>query len=172
VKVTSVSYLGIIISLVTFTSLFLPWWSIRAPGVSIDIYPFRVVPWTVPAYDADWVVNRLLTLDSALLVIGLLVVISAFITAVGSLKLPSLLIVPIAFNLAAAYLFYKLIYSAIGKLAFGSFSGTNLIAIPGEPWGFAIGIGLCVLTGIASPTLLAISYFIKPQTKAPSKKPN
>jgi len=158
VKATSVSHLGIIVSLVTFTSLFLPWWSIRAPGVSIDVYPFRVMPWTVPSYDADWVVDRLLTLDSILLIVGVLVVVSTVISGVGSLRLPPLLIAPAVLNLTAAFLFYRLIYSAIGKLAFGSFSGTNLIAIPGEPWGFSIGIGMCVLAGIASPVLLVASY--------------
>jgi len=154
---TKVSYLGIIISLVTFASLFLPWWSIRASGVSMDIYPFRVMAWTFPTYDADWVVDRLLTLDSSLLIVGLLVVISTIISAVGSVKFPPLLIAPVVLNLTAGFLFYKLMYSAIGKLAFGSFSGTNLTAIPGEPWGFAMGIGLCVLAGVASLAPLVLS---------------
>lgn len=157
-KAVKVSYPGIIISLATFTSLFLPWWSIRASGVSIDVYPFGVMAWSVPTYDADWVVNRLLALDSTLLMVGLLVAVSGVLALAGNLKLPPLLIAPVALNLTAAFLFYKLMYSAIGKLAFGSFSGTNLTAIPGEPWGFAIGIGLCVLAGLASPTPLIISY--------------
>ena len=152
------NYLSIIISLVIFVSLFLPWWSIRASGVSIDVYPFRVIAWSVPTYDRDWVVDRLLTLNSTLLIVGVLVVVSIVITAVGSLKLPQLLIAPVLLNLTAAFLFYKLIYSAIGKLAFGSFSGTNLIALPGEPWGFTIGIGLCVLAGFASPAPLVLSH--------------
>jgi len=164
-KAAKASYLGIILSLVTFTSLFLPWWSIRAPGVSIDIFPFRVMAWTVPAYDADWVVDSLLTLDSVLLIVGILVVVSTIISAVGSLKLPLLLFAPVVLNLTAAFLFYKLIYSAIGRLAFGSFSGTNLIPIPGEPWGFALGIGLCVLAGFASPTPLVLSYLTQKTQK-------
>lgn len=158
-KASKASYLGIIISLVTFTSLFTPWWSIRASGVSIDIYPFRVTALNVPSYDADWVVDRLLALDSTLLIIGILVVVSSIVTAVGSLKLPLLLITPVALNFAAVFLFYKLMYSAIGELAFGSFSGTNLI--PAGPWGFAMGTGLCVLAGLASPIPLVLSYLIK-----------
>ena len=158
-KTSKASYLGIVISLVAFSSLFLPWWSIRASGVSIDIYPFRVMAWNVPSYDADWVVGRLLALDSTLIIVGLLVVVSSIVTAVGSLKLPPLLVTPVALNLAAAFLFYKLMYSAIGKLAFGSFSGTNLI--PVGPWGFALGIGLCILAGLASPIPLILSYLKK-----------
>jgi len=61
-------------------------------------------------------------------------------------------------NLAAAYLFFNLIYSAIGDLAFGRFSGTNLVPTSEGPWGFTVGIGLCVLAGIASPILLGLSY--------------
>jgi hypothetical protein len=53
-RVTKLSGLGIIASLVALASLFLPWWSIRASGVSIDVYPFRVIAWNVPAYDVDW----------------------------------------------------------------------------------------------------------------------
>jgi len=164
-KAVKISYLGVIISVVTLTSLFLPWWSIRAPGVSIDVYPFRVMPWSVPAYDADWMVARLLTLDSILLIVGVLTIVSAMISLVGSMKLPPLLIAPFVMNLTAAFLFYRLMYSAIGKLAFGSFSGTNLIAIPGEPWGFAIGIGLCVLAGIASPIFPVLHYLMNHKSK-------
>ena len=158
-KMSKANYLGIIVSLVTFASLLVPWWSIRASGVSIDIYPFRVTAWNVPSYDADWVVDRLLALDNTLSIVGMLVVVSSIMTAVGSLKLPPLLITPVALNLTAAFLFYKLMYSAIGKLAFGSFSGTNLI--PVGPWGFAMGIGLCILAGLASPIPLILSYLKK-----------
>jgi len=109
-KATKLSNLGIIMSLVAFASLFLPWWSIRSPGVSIDVYPFRVIAWNVPTYDADWVVDRLLTLDSTLLIVGLFMVVSIVVTAVGSLKFPPLLIAPFVLNLTAAFLFYKLMY--------------------------------------------------------------
>ena len=139
-------------------TLFLPWWSIRASGVSIDVYPFRVIAWNVPAYDVDWVVDRLLGLNSALLVVGLLVVVSSIMGAVGSFRFRPLLMAPLVLNFAAAFLFFELTYSAIGKLVFGPFSGTNLAAAPGEPWGFAIGIGICVLAAIASPALLLLSY--------------
>jgi len=94
VKVARVSYLGIAVSTVTFVSLLLPWWSIRAPGVSIDIYPFGVVAWNVPAYDADWVVDRLLALDGRLLIVGLLVVASGVFSLLGSLKIPPLSVTP------------------------------------------------------------------------------
>lgn len=156
-KVTKASYLGIVISLATFTSLFLPWWSIRASGVSIDIYPFGVRAWSVTTYDSDWVVDRLLALDGALLTVGLLLVVSGVLALAGSLKLPPLLITPVVLNPTAAYIFYKLMRSAIGKLAHGYFSGTNLI--PEGPWGFAMGIGLCVLAGLASPIPLILSYW-------------
>jgi len=59
-------------------------------------------------------------------------------------------------NPTAALLFYRLMRSAIGKLAHGPFSGTNLI--PVGPWGFALGIGLCVLAGLAAPTTLILFY--------------
>jgi len=154
VKVSKPRYLGIIISLVTFASLFVPWWSIRASGVSVDIYPFRVMAWNV--WSQDWMVDRLLTLDGTLLIIGLLVVVSGVLALAGSLKLPALLIAPLVLNLSAALLFYGLIRSAIGKLAHGAFSGTNLI--PVGPWGFAIGIGVCVLAGLVSPGPLILSY--------------
>jgi len=157
-RATKLSGLGVVVSLVDLASLFLPWWSLRASGVSIDVYPFKVVAWNVPAYDVDWVVDRLLGLDSALLVVGLLVIVSSVIAVVGSLKLRLFLIAPFVLNLAAAFLFFKLIYSAIGELAFGYFSGTNLTPTPGGPWGFTVGIGLCVLAGIVSPILLGLSY--------------
>ena len=160
-KMSKASYSGIIVSLVTFASLFLPWWSIRASGVSIDIYPFRVMAWNVPTYDADWVVNRLIALDNTLIIVGILVVVSVIATVAGSLKFPPLLIAPVVLNLTAAFLFYKLVYSAIGKLAFGPFSGTNLAASPREPWGFVVGIGLCILAGLASPIPLILSYLKK-----------
>jgi len=156
-KVTRLSGLGVVVGLVGLASLFLPWWSIRALGVSIDVYPFRVMAWNVPSYDVDWVVDRLLGLDSTLLVVGVLVVVSSVMVAVGvgSVRLRLLLIAPFVLNLAAAFLFLKLVYSAIGKLAFGSFSGTNLIAA--GPWGFGVGIGVCVLAGIGSLFLLGLS---------------
>lgn len=155
-KTFKIRYLGIITSLVTFASLFLPWWSIRAVGVSIDVYPFKVMAWDVPTYDADWVVGRLLALDSALLIVGLLLIFSIVLSTAGSLKFPPLLIAPVVLNLSAAFIFYGLMRSAIGKLAHGYFSGTNLI--PVGPWGFAIGIGLCALAGLASPILLIIHH--------------
>lgn len=156
-KAPKMNYLGIIMSLVTLMSLFLPWWSIRANGVSIDVYPYGVRAWSVPTYDTDWVVDRLLTLDSALFTVGLLVVVSSILTVAGSLKLPPLLITPAALNFAAAFLFYRLMRSSISRLAHGYFSGTNLI--PEGAWGFAIGIGVCVLAGLASPTPLILSYW-------------
>lgn len=42
VKIAKANYLGVIVGIATFASLLLPWWSIRASGVSIDIYPFTV----------------------------------------------------------------------------------------------------------------------------------
>lgn len=153
-----VSFIGFIISLAIFVSLFLPWWSIRASGVSIDVFPYGVKAWNVPTYDADWVVDRLLTLDSTLLIVSLLIVVSGILALVGSLKLPLLLVAPFVLNISAASIFYSLMRSAIGKLAHGSFSGTNLIPIPGEPWGFAVGIGVCVLAGLGSPIPLILSY--------------
>ena len=156
VKASNIRYFGIIICLVTLASLFLPWWSIRANGVSIDIYPYGVRALSVTTYDTDWVVDRLLALKSALLIVGLLVVVSAVTAVAGSLKLPSLLITPAILNLAAAFIFYKLMRSAIGSLAHGYFSGTNLI--PEGPWGFTMGIGIYVLAGLASPTPLVLSH--------------
>jgi len=152
-----VNYIGVAVSIATFASLLLPWWSIRAAGVSIDIYPYSVRAWSVATYNSDWVVDRLLALDGALLIIGLLVVVSGTSAFAGSLKLPPLLITPVVLNLAAAFLFYKLVRSAIGKLAHGPFSGTNLI--PVGPWGFAMGMGICVLAGIASPITLILFYW-------------
>jgi len=159
-RVTRLSGLGVVVGLVGLASLFLPWWSIRALGVSIDVYPFRVMAWNVPSYDVDWVVDRLLNLDSTLLVVGFLVVVSSVMVpvGVGSVRLRPLLIAPFVLSLAAAFLFFKLVYSAIGKLAFGSFSGTNLIATSAGPWGFGVGIGVCVLAGIGSLILLGLSY--------------
>lgn len=153
-KATKASYLGIIVSMVTFTSLFLPWWSIRASGVSIDIYPFGVTVWS--AATPDWVVDHLLALGDTVLIVGLLVVISGVLALLGSLKLPPLLISPVVLNLVAVFLFYGLLRSAIGRLAHGPFSGTNLI--PVGPWGFAVGIGLCVFAGLASPAPFILYY--------------
>jgi len=150
--------LGVIVSLVALASVFMPWWSIRASGVSIDVYPFMVVARSVPGYDVDWMVVHLLGLDSRLLLVGLLVVASSVLGVVGSLRFRPLLLAPFALNLAAAFLFFSMMYSAVGKLAFGPFSGTNLAATSGEPWGFTIGIGICVLAGIASPILFGVSY--------------
>lgn len=152
------SYIGIVTSLVTFTSLFLPWWSIRANGVSIDIYPYRVRTWNVPTHDTDWVVDRLLALNSAFLIVGLLVVVSGVLALIGSLKRPFLLIPPAALNLTAAFIFYRLMRSAIGSLAHGYLSGTNLIPNPEGPWGFVLGLDLCVLAGLASLTPLILSW--------------
>lgn len=107
-------------------------------------------------YDSDWVVDRLLALDSVLLIVGLLVLVSGILTFAGSLKLPTLPIAPVVLNLAATFLFYGLMRSAIGRLAHGYFSGTNLI--PEGPWGFAIGIGLCLFAGLAAMIRLTLSY--------------
>jgi len=168
VKPANVRYLGIIISLVMFASLFLPWWPIRASGASIDIYPFNTR--TSNVWSQDWVVDRLLTLDGSLLIVGLLVVASGILSLTGSLKLPPLLITPLLLNLTAAFLFYGVMRSAIGKLAHGPFSGTNLI--PVGPWGFAIGIGLCALAGLASPAPFILYYlnYRKPEQKDRSGK--
>jgi len=163
-RATRLSGLGVVISLVGLFSLFLPWWSLRASGVSIDVYPFKVVAWNVPAYDVDWVIASLLGLDSTLLVVGLLVIVSSVLAVFGSFRLRLLLVAPFVLNLAAAFLFFYLIYSAIGELAFGYFSGTNLT--PDGPWGFTTGIGLCVLAGIASPILLGLSYVSYFRSKA------
>jgi len=157
VRNAKANYLGIAVSIATFASLLLPWWSIRASGVSIDIYPLCVRALSVPTYDADWVVDRLLALNIAILTVGLLVIVSGVLAAAGSLKLPPLLVAPAVLNLAAAFLFYNLMRSAIGKLAHGPFSGTNLI--PVGPWGFDLGIGLCVLAGLVSPTPLILLYW-------------
>lgn len=142
-KADKVSYLGIIFCLITLVSLLLPWWSIRANGVKID---------------ADWVVDHLLALNSALLIVGLLLIISAIVTVIGSLKVSPLLITPAILNFAAAFLFYNQMHSAIGSLAYGYFSGTNLI--PEGPWGFTKGIVLCILAGLASPTLFILSSYV------------
>jgi len=154
-----VNYIGIIASIVTFTSLLLPWWSIRASGVSIDVYPFGVKALNIPTYDSDWVVSRILALDGTLLFITLLGVISGVLAVVGSLKLRPLLAAPTALNLVAAFLFYRLMHSTLGRLALSYSSGTNLIPVPGEPWGFVWGIGLCALAGLVSPTPLILFYW-------------
>lgn len=156
-----IGYLGFIVSLAIFASLFLPWWSIRAPGVSIDVYPYGVKAWKVPSYDADWVVDRLLTLDGTLLIVGLTVLFSGVLALVGSFKFPPLLIAPAVLNLASGLLFYQLMRSALGKLALWYESGTNLMPIPGEPWGFVWGIGLCLLAGFVAPIPLILSYLTK-----------
>lgn len=156
-----VCYVGFIISLVIFSSLLLPWWSIRALEVSIDVYPYSVRAWNVPTYDADWVVDRLLNMDGTLFTVGLLVLISGVLAIAGSLKSPLLLIAPVVLNLSAAFLFYKLMRLALGKLALWYGSGTNLMPIPNEPWGFVWGIGLCVLAGFASSIPLILSFLAK-----------
>jgi len=153
--------MGFIISVVTFASLVVPWWSIRASGVSIEVYPYGVKAWNVPIYDADWVISRLLSMDGTLVIVSLLIIASGVLALLGSLKLLHLLVAPFVLNVSAAYLFYSLMRSAIGKLAHGPFSGTNLIPVPGEPWGFVWGIGLCVLAGFASPIPLIFSYWKK-----------
>jgi len=152
-KMGKVNYLGVTVSIATFASLLLPWWSIRALGVSIDIYPYSVRAWNV--WSNDWVVNRLLTLNGALLTVGLLVVVSLILSLAGSVKFPPLLMAPAVLNISAAFIFYGVMRSAIGKLAHGSFSGTNLI--PTGPWGFGIGIGLCVLAGLVAPISFVLS---------------
>jgi len=150
-----VNYIGVAVSIATFASLLLPWWSIRASGASIDVYLFGAVTWSV--WSQDWVVNRLLTLDGTLLTAGLIVVFSGALALAGSLKFQPFLIAPFVLNPSAAFIFFSLMRSAIGKLAYGPFSGTNLI--PVGPWGFAIGIGLCVLAGLASPISLIPFYW-------------
>ena len=167
-----ISYVGFIISSVIFASLFLPWWSIRASGIGIDVYSYGVNAWNVPAYDADWVIFRLLSLDGILLIVSLLVVVSGILALVGSLKPSFLLLAPVILNVSATLIFYSLMRSAIGKLAHGSFSGTNLIPVPGEPWGFVWGIGLCVIAGFASPMPLILSYWKKrrPSLRIDTKK--
>jgi len=169
-KMAKVNYLGVAVSIATFASLLLPWWSIRASGVSIDIYPFGVMAWNVPTYDADWVVDRLLTLDGTLLIVSLLIVVSGVLALAGSLKLSPLLISPVVLNPAAAFLFYGLMRSAIGRLAHGSFSGTNLI--PVGPWGFAMGIGLCILAGLTAPISLIPSYWKRHRQPEQADKEN
>ena len=156
-----VRYFGFVISLVTFTALFLPWWSIRAVGVSIDVYPWGVRTLNVLTHDADWIVERLLTLDGTLFIIGLTVLISGVLALVGGLKFSTLLITPAVLNLIAGFLFYQLMRSALGMQALSYGSGTNLIPVQGEPWGFVWGIGLCVLAGFASPISLILSYWKK-----------
>ena len=103
-------------------------------------------------------VDHLLALDSALSIVGLLVVVSGVLTLIGSLKRLPLLIPPAILNLTAAFLFYRLMRSAIGSLAYGYLSGKNLISDPGGPWGFVLGLNLCVLAGLASPTPLILSW--------------
>ena len=87
----------------------------------------------VPTHDTDWVVDRFLALDNALLIVGLLVVVSGVLALIGSLKRPPLLIPPAALNLTAAFLFYRLMRSAIGSLAHGYLRGKNLIPDPEGP---------------------------------------
>jgi hypothetical protein len=157
-RAAKLSGLGVVVSLVALASVFMPWWSIRASGVSIDVYPFSVVARNVPMYDADWVIVNLLGLDSGLLLVGLLVVSSSVLGVVGSLRFRPLLLAPLVLSLAAAFLFFSMMYSALGKLVFGPFSGTNLAAVPGEPWGFTVGIGMCVLAGFASSIIFGLSY--------------
>jgi len=154
VRIVRVNYLGVTVSAVTFVSLLLPWWSIRALGANIDIYPWGATAWNV--WSQDWVIDRLLTLNSTLLLVGLLVFVSGVLGLVGSLKFPMLLISSFILNLAAAFTFFGLMRSAIGKLAFGPFSGTNLTAA--GPWGFALGIGVCVIAGLVAPISLILSY--------------
>jgi hypothetical protein len=119
------NYLGLV-SIPASASLLLPWSSIRAWGVSIDIFPSGVGAWSVTEYDSDWVVDRLLALDDAFSTVCLLVVASIIPIVAGSSKLPSLLIAPVALNSAAALLFYRLMRFAIGKLVHGYFSGTQI----------------------------------------------
>ncbi|MEM2111234.1 MAG: hypothetical protein QXX08_05075 [Candidatus Bathyarchaeia archaeon] len=152
------NYFGIATTIVIFASFFLPWWSIRASGVSIDIYPFGVIAWNVPSYDVDWMIDRLLSLDGAFLIVSLFLVASGVLALVGSLKIPLLLISPIVLNPMAAFIFYGLMRTAIGRLAHGPFSGTNLT--PVGPWGFSLGIGLCILAGLIAPISL-IPYYWK-----------
>ena len=136
VKIVKVSYLGVAVSIAMFASLLLPWWSIRANGVSIDIYPYGVRAWSVTTYDTDWVVDSLLALDGTFLLVSLLVVVSGILTVAGSLdlKLWPLLIAPVVLNLMATFIFYGLMRSAIGE----------------GPWGFTVGIDPCVLAGLAA----------------------
>jgi len=154
-RIVRVNYLGVAVSAVTFVSLLLPWWSIRALGASIDIYPWGAIAWNV--WWQDWVIDRLLTLNSALLLVSFFVFLSGILALVGSLKFRMLLIGPFVLNLTAALTFFGLMRSAIGKLAFGPFSGTSLTAA--GPWGFALGIGLCVIAGLVAPISLIASYF-------------
>ncbi len=81
-----VIHVAFIVSLAIFAPFVLPWWSIRVAGVSIGVYPYGVKSWDVPTYEADWVVNRLLTLDGTLLMVGLLVLVSGVLALAGSLK--------------------------------------------------------------------------------------
>ena len=106
-------------------------------------------------------VDQLLTLDGTLFVVGLFVLISGVLALAGSLKFPPLLIAPAIVNLANAFLFYHLMRSTLGKLALWYGSGTNLMPILGEPWGFVWGIGIYVLTGFASVIPLTFSYLTK-----------
>lgn len=110
----------------------------------------------MPKHDTDWVVDRFLALDNAFLIVGLLVVVSGVLALTGSPKRPPLLIPPAALNLTAVFLFYRLMRSAIGSLAHGYLSGTNLIPAPEGPWGFVLGIDLCILAGLVSPIPLIL----------------
>lgn len=168
VKIVKVNYVGVAISVAMFASLLLPWWSIRADGASIDIYPYGVRAWSVTTYDTDWVVDSLLALDGTFLLVSLLVVVSGILTVAGSLdlKLWPLLIAPVVLNLTATFIFYGLMRSAIGKLALGYFSGTNLI--PEGPWGFTVGIDPCVLAGIVAIIPLILTY-LKRQKQRPQR---
>ncbi len=147
-KVDIVSWAGIAAFLVILVSLFLPWWSIRASGMAVDIYPFGVRASGVPAYDRDWVVDRLLDLEGVW-VVGTLVVVSSILAFVGSLWFRPVLVGPVVLGLGAALFFHGLMRSALGDLAYGYFSGTNLVPEGPGPWGFAVGVGLPFLAGMA-----------------------
>jgi len=147
-SIDMVRWVGIAAFLVVLVSLFLPWWSIRASGMAIDVYPLGVRAWNVPVYDRDWVVDRLLDLKG-LWVVGLLVVVSCILALAGSLRFRPLLVVPVVLNMVAVLFFHGLIVSALGDLAYGCFSGTNLV--PQGPWGFTVGVGLPVLAAIVLP---------------------
>ena len=155
-KIDVVGWVGIAMFLVILLSLFLPWWSIRASGIAIDIYPFGVRASGVPAYDRDWVVDRLLGLEG-LWVVGTLVVTSCVLAFVGSLWFRPVLVGPVVLSLAAALFFQALMRSALGDLAYGCFSGTNLVPEGPGLWGFGVGVGLPVLAGVALLVLLIMA---------------
>jgi len=163
-KIDVVSWIGIVMFLVILLSLFLPWWSIRASGIAIDIYPFGLRASGVPAYDRDWVVDRLLDLEG-LWVVGTLVVASCVLALVGSLWFRPVLAGPIVLSLGAGVFFHGLMRSALGDLAYGCFSGTNLVPEGPGLWGFGFGVGLPVLAGVA---LLAPLIMAKPRYSSQS----